>query len=341
MKSHIICSIGPSTESKEMIEKMINEGMTIARMNFSHDTHESHGMRIDRVRDVAKRLGKKVLILCDLQGPKIRVRDFENAPRKITAGEKVVLTTSVCKAIKPGEIVIEDPYLHGDVKVGDVILLDDGMMELVVDDATNHKIMCTVIVGGDLYPRKGVNLPLTKTTTSSLTDKDLKDLEFVLTKDPEWIAISFVQTKDDVARLRKLIGKSKAKIMCKIERANAIENIHDIIKEADGIMVARGDLGVEIPMEKVPLIQKRIIRYCNDAQKPVVTATHMLASMVKNAVSTRAEVSDIANAILDGSDAVMMSNETTIGQYPLEALKTMAKVTRETENFLYEKENLL
>jgi pyruvate kinase len=341
MRTKIICTIGPNTESEEMIEKLIQEGMDIARLNFSHDVHEKHGLRIDRVRAAAKKLGKDVKILCDLQGPKIRIREFENPPIKLEDGQKLTLTTSACLDIRPGEIVIEDPYLHSDVKKGDVILIDDGLLELVVDDVTNHKILCTVVVGGDLYPRKGVNLPLTQTTTSSLTEKDINDLNFVLTKNPDWIAISFVQNAGDVLRLRELMGESKAKVMCKIERATAITNLPQIIKEADGLMVARGDLGVEIPMERLPIIQKRIIHYCNDARKPVVTATQMLASMVHSPVPTRAEVSDIANAVIDGTDAVMMSNETTVGKYPIEALKTMARVVKSTEDYLFHRENKL
>lgn len=339
MRTKIVCSIGPATESEEMIEKLINAGMRVARMNFSHDVHEAHGQRIDNVRKVAKKLGVDVKILCDLQGPKIRVRNFENAPIKLDDGQKVTLVSNACNEINDGEICIEDPYLHSDVNVGDIILIDDGLIELVVEEVVNHKIHCLVVNGGDLFPRKGVNLPMTKTTTSSLTDKDRDDLKFVLTKDPDWIAISFVQTAEDVIELRKLMGDSKARVMCKIERANAIDHLHEIVDEADGIMVARGDLGVEIPFEKLPLIQKRIIRACNYADKPVVTATQMLASMVNAPVPTRAEVTDIANAVVDGTDAVMLSNETTIGKYPIEAVKTMAKIAKETEDYLFNREN--
>lgn len=341
MRTKIICSIGPATESPEMIEKMIEGGMNIARMNFSHDTHEAHGRRIDTIREIAKKLNKHVDILCDLQGPKIRVRDFENPPIQLCDGEEIVFVTSVCEDIKHGEIMIEDPYLHTDVKKDDVILIDDGQIELSVSASENGRIYCEVVNGGFLYPRKGVNLPFTETTTSSLTDKDEKDLEFILTKNPEWVAISFVQTKKDVLRIRELLGDNKARVMCKIERANAIDNIGEIIEESDGIMVARGDLGVEIPFERLPIIQKQIIKRCNFDNKPVVTATQMLASMTKSPVATRAEVSDIANAVLDGTDAVMMSNETTVGDYPLKALETMRKVVKETESYLHERENLL
>lgn len=341
MKTKIICTIGPSTESPEMIEQLIENGMNVARLNFSHDTHDNHGQRIKSIREIAKKLDKEVQILCDLQGPKIRIRNFDNPPRLLTNGEKVVFTTSTCKAIEQGEIVIEDPYLHSDVKPNDLILIDDGLLELIVDSVSNHKIYSTVVNGGELYPRKGVNLPLTKTTTSSLTEKDIDDLNFILTQEPDWIAISFVQNAKDVSRLRELMGNSKAKVMCKIELAKAVENLSQIIFESDGIMVARGDLGVEIPIEQLPIIQKKIIKKCNFAEKPVVTATQMLASMTEAPVPTRAEVTDIANAVFDGTDAVMMSNETAVGKYPINALKIMVKVVNETEKYLYDKRNNL
>lgn len=339
MRTKIVCTIGPATESEEMIEKLIAAGMRVARMNFSHDTHEAHGRRIDRVRKVAQRLGEDVKILCDLQGPKIRVSDFKNGPRRLNDNDKVVLVTNVCNVIHVGEICIEDPYLHTDVNVGDIVLIDDGLIELIVEEVEGHKIKCMVVNGGDLHPRKGVNLPLTTTTTSSLTEKDEDDLKYILTKNPDWIAISFVQTVEDITRLIELMGESKSKVMCKIERANAIDNLSEIIKKADGIMVARGDLGVEIPFEKLPILQKRIIKSCNYNETPVVTATQMLASMTHSPVPTRAEVTDIANAIMDGTDAVMLSNETTVGKYPIESVKTMARIIKETENFIFNREN--
>ena len=342
MRTKIVCSIGPATDSEEMLRKMIEGGMDIARLNFSHDAREVHMERIDRIRKIASELGKKVQILCDLQGPKIRIAgDSNDAPRKLNDGETVTLATHVCPDITPDDIVIDDPYLHGDVSVSDVILIDDGIIELEVTGVEGCRIICKVINGGDLYSRKGVNLPLTTTTTSSLTDKDKADLALALTKNPDWIAISFVQTKEDVLNVRNLMGDSKARVMCKIERANAIDNLNEIIDETDGIMVARGDLGVEIPVEKLPIVQKRIIRLCYDAGKPVVTATQMLASMTKIPYPSRAEVTDIANAVFDGTDAVMMSNETTVGQYPVQALHTMRKVAKEAENYLFRGENTI
>lgn len=340
MRTKIICTIGPNTESDEKIKELIENGMDIARLNFSHDTHENHGLRIDRVRKWSKKLKKQVQILCDLQGPKIRIADFPNPPRKIKEGQKIVLTSSVAEA-NGKEIMINDPYVHSDVNPKDIILIEDGLIELMVEKVVDHRMYCKVIRGGDIYPKKGVNLPLTKTTTNSLTDKDKKDLEFILTKDPEWIAISFVQTEHDVKQLRELMGKSKSRVMCKIETAVAIDNMDPIIRAADGIMVARGDLGVEMPFEKLPILQKQIIKRCNYDSTPVATATHMLSSMVNAPFPTRAEVSDIANAIYDGANAVMLSNETTIGKYPIEALKTMKKVVESTENHIYNRINKL
>lgn len=341
MRTKIICTIGPSTESEEKIKELIENGMNVARLNFSHDSHENHGLRIDLIRKWSKKLGKKVAILCDLQGPKIRTADFANPPRKVCDGQTLVLTSSICQKCKLNEIMIMDPYIHTDVKPKDLILIDDGAIELVVMKIIDHQIICKVIHGGEIYPKKGVNLPLTKTTTSSLTDKDRVDLKFILTKEPDWIAISFVQSVEDVHLLKSLMGHSKAKIMCKIETAVAVDNIDSIIAIANGIMVARGDLGVEMPIERLPIIQKQIIKRCNYGDTPVATATHMLSSMTHSPFPTRAEVTDIANAVFDGADAVMLSNETTVGKYPIEALKTMKKIVEETEDYIYNRSNNL
>lgn len=337
MRTKIICTIGPKTESDQMIKQLIENGMDIARLNFSHDIHATHKKKIERIRKWSKKLKKDVKILCDLQGPKIRIADFPNPPKKLIDGKKYTFTTISSPEIGPNDIVIDDHYLHNDLSINDVVLIDDGQIELVVTSIKNHKIETKAINGGLLFPKKGVNVPLTKTTTASLTDKDKKDLEFILKQKPDWIALSFVQDEDDVIELRNLINNKNIKIMCKIERAAAINNLNKIIAEADGIMVARGDLGAELPIEQLPLIQKRIIKNCNFADKPVVTATHMLASMVDSPIPTRAEVTDIANAIFDGTNAVMLSNETAIGAYPIQALKIMGKISTETEKYLFEK----
>jgi pyruvate kinase len=347
-RTKILASIGPASESPEVIEQLLNEGMNIVRFNFSHDTQESHLARINKVREVANRVGKEVQILCDLQGPKIRIRNFEPNPRVVEDQEKITLTTSEDKDVKENELIIEDPYLNTDVKKDDIILIDDGLIELRVENVDGYKINCVVVHGGEIYPRKGVNLPLTQTTTSAITDKDINDLDFILKEcNPDWIALSFVQSEKDIEQLRGLIkernGSSEIKIMAKIETAQSIKNanLNGIIQAVDGVIVARGDLGVEIPFEKLPIIQKEIIKKSNYANKPVITATQMLSSMVHSPVPTRAEVSDIANAVIDGSDAVWLSNETTVGEYPVLALRAMAKVVDETENYLFRRENLL
>lgn len=347
-RTKILASIGPASESPEIIEQLINEGMNIVRFNFSHDTHESHAARIREVRGVATKIGKKVEVLCDLQGPKIRIRNFEPNPRIVQDQEKITLTTSKDDNVQEGELVIEDPYLHSDVSTGDIILIDDGLIELRVGSVDGYKIHCEVVHGGEIYPRKGVNLPLTQTTTSAITDKDKEDLGFILEEcQPDWIALSFVQTGEDIKYLRELIkergGNENIRIMAKIETAQSIknDNLNSIIQEADGVIVARGDLGVEIPFEKLPFIQKEIINKANYAHKPVITATQMLSSMVHSPVPTRAEVTDIANAVIDGSDAVWLSNETTVGEYPVLAIKAMAKIVDATEEYLFGQPNPL
>lgn len=340
MRTKIICSIGPSTESDEKIRELIENGMDIARLNFSHDMHKAHAQRIKKIRFWSKKLNKKVNILCDLQGPKIRIADFPNPPKKIMEGKKYIFATNGSNKINPSDIIISDPYLHSDLKKNDIVLIDDGQIELIVEKVIDHRIYAKAITSGDLYPKKGINVPLTQTTTSSLTPKDLKDLEFILTQNPEWIALSFVQNKKDVEDLRKLISK-KIKIMCKIEKASAIKNLNEIIEASDGVMVARGDLGSELPIEKLPIIQKEIIKKCNYAEKPVVIATQMLASMVDAPFPTRAESTDIANAVFDGTDAVMLSNETNVGQYPIRALKTMVKIVIAAENYAFNRQNKL
>lgn len=334
MKTKIICTLGPSTDSDEIIQKLLNNGMNIARFNFSHNDHEYHGNIIDKVRFWAEKLDKKVEILCDLQGPKIRLGHFDNPPKKLNTDEIIDLETDVTEKPTPGNLIINDKYVHTDVKPGDAILINDGKVSLEVVKVVGSEIVCKVINGGEVRPLQGVNFPHTVTTTSTITDKDKKDLSFILTKNPDWIAISFVQSPRDINDVKDLIGDSKSKIMCKIEKAQAIENLEEIIKNSDGIMVARGDLGVEIPIERLPITQKEIIKKCNEMKTFVVTATQMLDSMTKSPFPTRAEATDISNAIFDGTDALMLSNETAIGKYPITALKIMAKIAKETEKYL-------
>lgn len=332
-KTQIVVTVGPKTESPEMIKKLIEAGMDVARFNFSHDVHESFEKRAKLIRKYSP-LRKKVKILADLQGPRIRVGDMPKDGRTLKDGEKIVFTTHVCGAIKKEEVVIRDPYLHEDVKKGDVILLDNGIMEAYVTGVHEHKIEAKILRGGTLFSNKGVNLPLTKTTTSAITDKDKKDIEFIKKMKFDYVALSFVSCKEDLELLRHLLGEGGPKIISKIETGQAIQNLHDIIELSDAIMVARGDLGIETPMEKLPLLQKEIINKTKYAGKPVITATQMLDSMVKSPHPTRAEVSDIANAVIDGTSAVMLSNETAVGDYPLEALAMMAKVAEATEDYI-------
>lgn len=331
-KTQIVVTVGPKCESSEMIQKLIESGMDVARFNCSHDTHETFAKRAEQIKQFSG--SKKVKILADLQGPRIRVGTMPPEGRILTTGENVVFSTHVCKDIKEDEIVIKDPYLHEDVKVGDVILLDNGTMELLVTNTHQHKIEAKVLHGGVLYSNKGVNLPLTQTTTSAITDKDKLDIEFAKEMKFDYVALSFVSCKEDLLLLRQLLGEDGPKIISKIETGMAIKNLHEIIELSDGIMVARGDLGIETPIQRLPILQKEIIYKAISAGKPVITATQMLDSMVNSPYPTRAEVSDIANAVLDGTSAVMLSNETAVGAYPLKALEMMVKVIEATEEYV-------
>ncbi len=338
MKTKIICTIGPASDSEAMIRSLIKNDMQIARFNFSHNSHEYHREKIKLVRSVAKQLNKNVKILCDLQGPKIRVSNFPNPPIVLKSRQRVILTTGKYDLTKKNHVVeigIDDKYLHADVKKDDTILMDDGKIELKVVEVRQFKIYCRVLNGGDLYPLKGLNLPTTSTTTNSLTPKDKKDLKFMLTQKPEYIAISFVQCKEDIERLRKLINNPKIKIVSKIERAPAMDHLEEILEVSDMVMVARGDLGVEIPIERLPILQKQIIKRSNYLAKPVITATQLLDSMTENPYPTRAEATDVANAIFDGTNAVMLSNETAVGKYPIKSLQMLVRIVNETEKFIY------
>lgn len=333
-RTQIVVTVGPKTESPAMIKNLIISGLDIARFNFSHDTHETFAKRAKVIRSIARRKLKKVKIIADLQGPRIRVGNLPSRGRELKDGEKITFCTNVCGEIKKNEIVIRDPYLHEDVEKGDIILLDNGTMEANVISVQQHKIETRITRGGILFSNKGINLPLTTTTTSALTEKDKADIEFIIKKKFDYVALSFVSNKEDVMELRKLLGENGPKIISKIETAKAIQNLAEIIDVSDGVMVARGDLGVEFPVEKVPLLQKMIISKARWAGKPVITATEMLASMVENHVPSRAEVSDIANAVLDGTSAVMLSNESAVGKHPILALKMMKRVVAETENYI-------
>lgn len=331
-RTKLVCTVGPSTSTPEMIERLIREGMNVVRLNFSHGTHEIHKQNIQYIREISERLGVTVPILMDLQGPKIRVGRMQGDGAMLKTDSYVKLTPEDIEGTD--EIIpIDYPNLSQDVRQGNTILLDDGLMDLKIVKITNGDIIAKVINGGFLKPRKGVNLPDVQTSISAVTEKDVKDLKFGLEQGVDFVAISFVRSASDVQNLIskvRVLG-SNAGIIAKIEKPEALNEIADIIEQADGIMVARGDLGIEIASERVPLIQKDIIDRCKIAGKPVITATQMLESMMNNPRPTRAESSDVANAVLDGSDAVMLSGETAAGKYPIEAVQHMDRICRNVE----------
>jgi len=332
IKTKIICTIGPSCETPEAIRELIVNGMSIARLNFSHGKREEHASKISIIRDSAKRLGRPVAILQDLAGPKIRVGTIPKPGIKLDPGKELVLTTEDIIGDKDRVHVNYKP-LPEEVSQGDRVLLADGLMELRVRDVKAGEIYCEVITGGVLTSHKGLNLPSGTIKAPSMTEKDKVDLLFGLAHDVDYVGVSFVRQADDIIRVRRIIkeGGKDIPIIAKIEKHEAIKNLDDLMEAADGIMVARGDLGVEIPLEEVPLLQKTLIRKANYMGKPVITATQMLRSMVDSPRPTRAEANDVANAVLDGTDAVMLSEETAIGRYPVEAVGFMAKIIRNAE----------
>ncbi len=336
-KTKIVATIGPATSSQEQLEKLLKAGLNVIRMNFSHGDFAEHQVKIDNGIKASEKTGIPVAFLQDLGGPKIRIGEFATESGRVTIkkGQTFTLTT---KSIKGDENIVHVNYkkLPKEIKVGHTVMLDDGKKRMVVTKINGEDIVCKVEVGGELKGRRGVNLPDTDVSMSSLTPKDKKDLEFGLANNIDFFALSFVRRPKDILELRKILdtAKSKAHIISKIETPQAVENIDEIIRVSDGIMVARGDLAVEVPAEEVPLIQKMIIKKCNEAGRPVITATQMLESMINSPVPTRAEVSDVANAVLDGTDAIMLSEETTLGQYPVEAVALMTRVAEHVERDL-------
>lgn len=337
MKTKIVATIGPKSEEREVLSKMIEAGIDIARMNFSHCTHEEYKKRVAIIKEESARLGRKVAILQDLQGPRIRVGKLPDDGRVLTRGEKVLFTV---EGEREGRIFVDEPSLLGSIEVGHPLFLSSGEMELVVTEKDSAGFEAEVVRGGTLFSRKGVNVPETALAFNGLTEKDLSDMKFALAEGVDYIGVSFVQSGDDIRRIKELVG-GKARIISKIETAQALRNIDDIIKESDAIMIARGDLGVELPMEKLPFIQKNLIRHAHWHNKGAIVATQMLLSMVENKKPTRAEVSDVANAVLDGADAVMLSDESAGGKYPLEAVESMVRIAEETEKLFHETDNLL
>lgn len=339
-RTKIVCTIGPATQSVEQLVRLIEEGMDVARLNFSHGSHDDHLTVMRNVREACKQTGEHITVLQDLCGPKIRTGTMKNKKAELKEGSTVVFTT---EEIEGDEHRITTAYkeLPEDVKPGDGILLDDGKLCVRVVSTTKTEVVCKVETGGILGEHKGMNLPGVKLSTPSLTEKDLDDLEFGLKNDIDYVALSFVRSADDIRSLRGHILKQVkhfVPIIAKIEMADAIQAIDDIINESDAVMVARGDLGVEMPPEEVPVLQKMIVHKCNEAGKPVIIATQMLESMIENPRPTRAEASDVANAVLDGADAVMLSAETSVGKYPIETVKTMNNIILRTEQQVPEKE---
>jgi len=335
-RTKIVATIGPASNSEATIRQMIRSGMNVARINFSHGDHETHGGNIDRIRQIANEEGAVIAILCDIQGPKIRIGKVANEPLVLKKGDKVTFTLDNVPG-ENGVISLPHPEFIQDIKAGMQLLLDDGNMEMVVTQTINRGLICEAVIPGVLSSRKGVMAPKARLTLSAITDKDRADVEFALSKNTEYLAMSFVRSEDDIREMRWLIKHlgGDVAVISKIEKHEALENIESIIEVSDGIMVARGDLGVETPAEEVPFHQKRIIRLCNEAAKPVITATQMLNSMVESPRPTRAEASDVYNAILDGTDAVMLSNETAAGKYPVIAIETMARIAVIAEHSIW------
>ena len=329
----IVCTIGPASSSPKVIERLIKAGMDVARLNFSHGTHDEHKKVIKYIRDTARRLKKAVAIVQDLQGPKIRTGMLKDGKIILKSGNKFVLTGR--KILGTSEMVSTTySAMYRDVKKGDRILLDDGLMSLKVHNVKGTDITCEVINGGVLTDHKGINLPGIKVGLSSITKKDIEDLYFGIGQCVDYVAISFVRTDKDVKSVKDIIKKGGVfiPVIAKLEKPEAIDNLEKIMDAADGLMVARGDLGVEMSPEAVPVIQKNIINMANRKEKPVITATQMLESMINNPRPTRAEASDVANAIFDGTDAVMLSGETASGKYPVESVEIMARIISAAES---------
>jgi pyruvate kinase len=334
-RTKIICTIGPATGSAAVIEQLTRAGMNIARLNLSHGTHREHARYIQTIRKISQRLGIKVSILMDLPGPKYRTGKMKGGQAILKKGVQVVLTTSQVEGNET-LVPVNLPTLPKDVKVGDTVLLDDGVMQLKVVGKEDGEVRCKVTVGGVLTEGRGLVVPGMRSSGPFITDALRAHILFTVEQNPDYLAISFVSSAEDVFSVRAILSDnhSDLPIIAKIERVQAVRDFDNILSTSDGVMVARGDLGVDIPLERVPLIQKEIILKCNRVGKPVITATQMLESMVSAARPTRAEVTDVANAIFDGTDATMLSAETSIGRYPVDAVKTMAKIAQETEDRL-------
>lgn len=330
-RTKIIATVGPASNSKAMLKELILAGIDIFRLNFSHGTHEDHQHVIETVRELNQELGTYVSLLQDLQGPKIRVDDVDK-DTILEDGQKLVVSIHKTQG-NSKKVSTSYQSLARDVEPGNSILIDDGNIELKVDSIDGDEVNTEVVHGGPLSSRKGINLPHTKVSSPSLTEKDERDLAFGLKNNIDWVALSFVRTADDIINLKKIIGASgkEVKVIAKIEKPEALDHITEIIEQSDAIMVARGDLGVETEMEDVPMVQKRLIYQCNRMAKPVIVATQMMESMIENARPTRAETSDVANSVMDGADTVMLSAETAVGKHPVLAVKSMVRTIQSVE----------
>ena len=332
-KTKIVCTIGPATDSDDTIGKLIDAGFNVARLNFSHGTHELHRESMDRIRKVSKEKDVPIAIMQDLAGPKIRTGTIRQGPIELQAGQTFTLAC-MPDVDEPNRVSANYANLSKEVEVNDQILLADGTIELRVKKVSGSDIICEIVIGGELSSHKGINLPGRSLAVDALTEKDKKDLIFGLENEVDYVAMSFVRRRQDVQQIKDIMQQKgvQVPVIAKIEKHEAIDNIDEILDIVDGIMVARGDLAVETPLERVPLVQKMLIKRCNRACIPVITATQMLKSMVDSPRPTRAEANDVANAVLDGTDAVMLSEETTIGHFPVEAVRTMDKIIRVTED---------
>lgn len=336
-RTKIVATMGPASSKKETLLAMIKAGVNVCRLNFSHGKPEDHKKFVDLIREINEQHKTNVAILADLQGPKIRIGLVKDGGIHLVNGTHINITTKECIG-DDNQIYITYEAFPQDVQANEIILLDDGKIQMrVLETNKIDTVVCEVVHGGILTSRKGVNLPNTKVSIPSLTEEDLSNLQYALEWDLDWIGLSFVRNAGDIVELKQVIARSgkAAKVIAKVEKPEAIENIDEIIAATDGVMVARGDLGVELPLEEVPLLQKMIARKCRAASKPVIVATQMLESMITTPRPTRAEVNDVANSVLDGADAVMLSGETSVGEFPLIVIETMAKIVRNVEELGY------
>ena len=334
-RTKIVATLGPATSARSTIKQMILEGVNVCRINFSHAVHADLVETIKTIREIDHELGTHTGILGDLQGPKIRIGNLHSEPILLEAGHQIIFTTKAYLGDKD-KVHINYQDFPKDVTVGDKVLIDDGKLVFkVISSNGNDEAVLEAVYGGPLNSRKGVNLPDTKISMPSLTPKDIADLDFALSQNIHWIGLSFVRKANDIHELRAIIeaNEKDCRIIAKIEKPEALKNLDDIIEATDGVMVARGDLGVEIPLEQVPLVQKEIVKKCQQMAKPVIIATQMMESMIDNITPSRAEVNDVANAVMDGADAVMLSGETSVGEHPVEVIKVMSRIIKQTETF--------